>query len=205
MTKPRLFIVIAIAIVAALAGLLLARSLQHASGPSLAAATLLQPPRAMPPFSLLDTRTKPYANAQLQGHWSLLFFGFTACPDVCPTTMALLAQVQSALADLPPAQKPQVVFISIDPRRDTPEKLAAYLHFFSPDFVGLTGEQAQLDALTKSLGVPVIVHPLENGAYTLDHSSAIFMIDPKGRLRALFSAPHTVAALSADIRSITAQ
>lgn len=204
MTKPRLFVLAAIAIVAAVAGLLLARSLQSPE-PKFAAATLLQPPRALPTFSLQDIDGKPYANAQLQGHWSLLFFGFTSCPDVCPTTMALLAQVQTGLADLPPAQKPQIVFVSIDPQRDTPEKLGAYLHFFSPEFVGLTGEQAKIDALTKGLGVPVIVHPLENGAYTLDHSAAIFMTDPQGRVRALFSAPHTQAALTADIRSIVSQ
>lgn len=207
MSKSRHIPLIAAVIVAALAGLLLARSLQkpEAANPALAAGTLLEPPRTLPAFSLQDTNGRPFAAAELKNHWSLLFFGFTNCPDVCPTTMSLLAQVKRSLGDLPPAQQPQVVFISVDPQRDTPDKLAAYLHFFNPEFIGLSGEAAQIDSLTKGLGVPVIVHNLENGGYTIDHSAAIFVVDPQAKLHALFSAPHAQAALAADIRNLVTE
>lgn len=204
MLKSRLWIGIGIAIVSALAGLWLATSLRSPGTPVLQTGTMLEPARALPEFSLIDGDNRPFTQAQLQGRWSLLFFGFTNCPDVCPTTLALLAQVHTALANLPAAQQPQVVFISVDPKRDGPEQVATYTRFFNPQFIGLTGAQGQIDVFTRGLGVPVMIRPLGNGGYTVDHSSAIFLIDPQARLRALFSAPHTQAELTADIRAIVA-
>lgn len=205
MLKSRLWILIAVAIVSALAGLWMAASLRAPDAPALQTGTLLEPARSLPEFSLLSGAGQPFTKAQLQGRWSLLFFGFTNCPDVCPTTLASLAQVHAALADLTPGLRPQVVFVSVDPKRDSPEQVARYTGFFNPQFIGVTGEQDQVDALTRALGIPVIIHPLENGAYTVDHSSAVLLIDPSARLRALFSAPHTQSALAADIRRIVSQ
>lgn len=205
MFKSRLWILIAIAIVSALAGLWMAASLRAPDAPTLQTGTLLEPARGLPEFSLLSGAGQPFTKAQLQGRWSLLFFGFTNCPDVCPTTLALLAQTHTALADLAPTLRPQVVFVSVDPKRDSPAQVARYTGFFNPEFIGVTGEQKQVDALTHALGLPVMIQPLENGAYTVDHSSAVLLIDPSARLRALFSAPHTQSALAADIRRIVTQ
>ena len=97
----------------------------------------------------------------------------------------MLAQARKALADLPPAQRPQIVLVSVDPQRDTPEQLASYVRFFSPSFTGVTGTQDAIDEFTRALGVPVAISALENGDYTVDHSAAIFLIDPHGAMRAL--------------------
>ncbi len=138
--------------------------------------------------------------AQLQGRWSLMFFGFTNCPDICPTTLTLMAQVEKALSDLP--SPPQIVFVSVDPRRDTPAQVSNYIRFFSPSFVGLTGEQMQIDQLTKAMGVPVAIHDLGNGAYSVDHAATLFLLDPQARMTAIFSPPHTVETLSGDLRMV---
>jgi protein SCO1 len=164
--------------------------------------TALPEPRALPDFSLLDHHQQPFTRTQLQGHWSVVFFGYTNCPDVCPTTLALLKQVDLALSDLPAAQRPQVVFVSVDPRRDKPEQMANYVGFFNPAFIGLSGEQNQLDVLTHAMGVPVLIHDTGNGTYTVDHAATLFLIDPQGRTSALFSPPHQVTTLTADIRHV---
>src|SRR5437868_1141102 len=124
----------AVAIVAIAGGLLLARAMLGGGGEQLqlAKATLLSPPRPLPEFALTDHNGASFDQARLKQHWSLLFFGFTHCPDVCPTTLGMLAQTEKLLADLPAAQRPQIVLISVDPQRDTPQQLAAYVRFFSP-------------------------------------------------------------------------
>jgi protein SCO1/2 len=131
-----------------------------------------------------------------------LFFGFINCPDVCPTTLAVLSQVTKQVADLPQLQRPAVVFMSVDPQRDTPDKVGAYAGFFSPDFVGVTGMPEEVDNFTRALGVPVARVALDRGGYTVDHSGAIFVIDPSSSLRALFSSPRDAAELAADYRRL---
>jgi protein SCO1/2 len=192
-----------VAIVAIAGGMLLSRALlDRSEGPTLAKATLLEPARPLPPAQFVDQDGKPFGLEQLRGHWSILFFGFTHCPDVCPTTLALLAQVEKNLTDLPSAQRPHVVLVSVDPQRDTPEQLAKYVKSFSPTFTGLTGEQKALHDFTLQMGVPVAITPLPDGSYTVDHSAAIFVIDPSGALRALSSTPHNVPIIAADYRSL---
>lgn len=131
-----------------------------------------------------------------------MFFGFTTCPDICPTTLALLARVEKSLSDLPTQTRPQVVLVSVDPERDTPEQLQKYVRFFSPSFVGVTGSPAQIDEFTRAMGAPVAKRPLGEGGYTVDHSGSIFVIDPSGAMRALFSPPHSQDALVADLRAL---
>jgi protein SCO1/2 len=195
-----------VAIVAVAAGMLLSRALlDRASAPTLARATLLDPPRPLPPMAFVDQDGQPFGVAQLRGHWSILFFGFTFCPDICPTTLALLAQVEKQLADLPPEQRPHVVLVSVDARRDTPERLAQYVKSFSPTFTGITaGDQAAVEAFATQLGAPVAISPLPGDNYTVDHSAAIFVIDPNGAWRALSSPPHEVPIIVQDYRSIVA-
>jgi protein SCO1/2 len=194
-----------VAIVAIAGGMLLSRALlDRASGPTLAKATLLEPARPLPPMSFVDDRGQPFGPERLRGHWSILFFGFTHCPDVCPTTLALLAQVEKQLTDLPNEQRPQIVLMSVDPKRDTPEQLARYVKTFSPTFTGVTGDQAAMHEFALKLGVPVAITELPSGGYTVDHSAAIFVIDPSGSMRALSSTPHNVPIIASDYRSIVA-
>lgn len=137
----------------------------------------------------------------LQGHWSMLFFGYTQCPDVCPTALTLMADMAR---HLPAAERPQVLFISVDPQRDTPELLAAYMPSFDTSFVGAAGTEASLAALVKHLGVMYQRHPeTKPGIYTVDHTAGMFLIDPQARLKAVFSAPHDLQAMLADYRRLT--
>ena len=194
-----------VAIVAIAAGMLLSRTLLHrAGGPTLAKATLLEPSRPLPPMAFVDEQGQPFGPERLRGHWSILFFGFTHCPDVCPTTLALLAQVEKNLTDLPAEQRPRITLVSVDPQRDTPEQLAKYVKSFSPTFTGITGQQEAVHEFALKMGVPVAITPLPGGNYTVDHSAAIFIVDPSGALRALSSTPHTVPLIAEDYRSIVA-
>lgn len=194
-----------VAIVAIAAGMLLSRAvLDRSGGPTLAKATLIDPARPLPPMTFLDQQGQPFGPERLRGHWSILFFGFTHCPDVCPTTLALLAQVEKQLADLPSGQRPHIVLVSVDPQRDTPERLAQYVKSFSPTFTGITGEQQAMHEFALKLGVPVAISQLPGGNYTVDHSAALFVVDPSGALKALFSTPHQVPVIAEDYRSLLA-
>jgi protein SCO1 len=192
-----------VAIVAVAAGILSARwVLQRQAGVQPATATLLAPPRPLPPLALVDQDNRPFAVDRLRGRWTFVFFGFTSCPDVCPLTMAALAETSKLLANVPEKLRPQVVMISVDPERDTPERLAGYVHGFDPAFIGATGTKTAIDELAQRMGVLVAKRPLEGGSYSVDHSTSVFLIDPDGALRALFSAPHTPQLIAEDYRRI---
>jgi len=194
-----------VAIVAVASGMLLARALLNPQGAtqlSLAKATLLTPPRPLPEFELIDQDGAAFDLSRVRNHWSLLFFGFTHCPDVCPTTLGVLARTEQELAELPADERPRIVFVSVDPKRDTPQQLTSYVKFFSSTFTGVTGTQRSIDDFTRALGVPVAITPTENGDYSVDHSAAIFLIDPQGAMRALFSTPHTAQVIADDYRHI---
>ena len=202
---PSIAIAALVAIVAVASGMLLARNLLGNEGATqlgLAQATLLTPPRPLPQFALIDQSGAPFTPERLKNRWSLLFFGFTRCPDVCPLTLGVLAQAQKALKDLPAAKQPQIILVSVDPQRDNPAQLASYVKFFSPTFGGVTGTQDAIEELTGALGVPVAINKLPNGDYTVDHSAAIFLVDPNGALHALFSSPHVPAVIADDYRRI---
>jgi protein SCO1 len=192
-----------VAIVAVAAGILSARwVVQREAGVQTATATLLSPPRPLPPLALVDQDSRPFGVDRLRGRWSFVFFGFTSCPDVCPVTMTALAQTSKQLANLPEKLRPQVVMISVDPERDTPERLAGYVKAFDPTFVGATGTKPAIDELAQRMGVLVAKRPLEGGSYSVDHTTSVFLIDPDGELRALFSAPHLPQVIAEDYRRI---
>lgn len=198
-----------VAIVAIAGGMLLSRALLDGTGgPTLAKATLLEPARPLPPMAFVDEQGQPFGPERLRGRWSILFFGFTHCPDVCPTTLVQLALLEKQLTDLPAGQRPQIILMSVDPERDTPEQLAKYVKTFSPTFTGVTGvtsdSRAAMHEFALKLGVPVAITELPNGGYTVDHSAAIFVIDPSGSMRALSSTPHNVPIIASDYRSIVA-
>ena len=189
------------AITLTLAGALATAAPAPAPLPALERVMVIEP-RAVGDLAMKDQDGKPRRLADLTGAPALVFFGFTHCPDVCPTTLGMLAQVEKQLADLPEAARPQVVLVSVDPKRDTPEQLAPYVKFFSPSFTGVTGSQHDVDQFTRALGVPVATTPTANGDYTVDHSAAIFLIDPNGAMRALFSTPHVSREIAQDYRRI---
>jgi protein SCO1 len=193
-----------VTIVAVAAGILSARWLlqQQTDQPAVASATLLSPPRPLPPLALVDQDNRPFDTSRLRGGWTLLFFGFTSCPDACPLTMTALAQTNKLLADLPVERRPRVVMISVDPERDTPERLAGYVRAFDPTFVGATGTKPAIDEFAQRIGVLVATRPIDGGSYTVDHTTSVFLVDPDGALRALFSAPLTPKLIAEDYRRI---
>ena len=197
----------AVAIVAALAGMLLSRSLVQPAPqvPALSVGTWLEPGRPLPEFMLVDQAGNPFSKERLQGRWSVLFFGFTSCPDICPTTLTTLGSFEKSLQDLPASDRPQVVFVSVDPQRDTPDRVDAYVKFFSPTIQGATGTPEATAALADALHVPYAVTPLPDGTYTVDHSSALFLVAPDAALRALFSSPHDASKLAADFRQVVSR
>lgn len=200
----RTLLILLVALAATLAGAWVARTWleRRAEPPPTKAAAVYREPRALPAFELVAHDGTRFDAARLRGHWSILFFGFTNCPDVCPTTLAQLASVKRRLGDLGPAETPAVVMVSVDPKRDTPERLAQYVPYFDPSFTGATGSRETLDALTRGMGVAVHVGPVVDGTYTVDHTAALFLVNPDAKLVAVFPTPHDVETLAADYRAI---
>ena len=152
------------------------------------------PPITLPKFTLVDENHKPFTNNNLMGKWSMLFFGYTNCPDVCPTTMAVMNQV-SQLADTP--KDTQYVFISVDPKRDTPDHLKQFTTYFNPTFMGVTGKRKELDKFRDPIGAIYSYEGDTNSDnYVVNHFSGIYFIDPKGRERAYVLPPHSKTILS---------
>jgi protein SCO1/2 len=168
-------------------------------GIELTTGTWLTPSRRLAEFSLIDQHGRTFGNANLHGRWSVLFFGYTNCPDFCPTTLTTLAAIQKQLRAAHTVA-PQVVFVSVDARRDTPAQLAKYVPYFDPQFIGLTAaDQPGIEAVARELGVAVIIQPGTDGNYTVDHSGALFVVNPEGRLAAILTGPFTVDALRVDL------
>lgn len=166
---------------------------------------IVTPSRALPDFSLIDEQGRPFGTVNLRGRWSLLFFGYTNCPDFCPTTLTTLAAMNKELRAAKAQVVPRVIFVSVDAKRDTPEQLAKYVPYFDPQFIGLTAaDQPSIEAMAKKLGVAVILTPAADGSYTVDHSGAIFVLNPDGRLAAILTGPFSVAALQRDFQRIVA-
>ena len=165
-------------------------------------ATLLTPARPLPAFELVREDASPFTRADFEGDWSLVFFGFTHCPDICPATLETLAAVKRRL-EREGDPVPKVLFASVDPERDDPQTIADYVHYFDPAFQGATGTPDALDALTGELGIiSAKVWNAERTAYTVDHSASVLLIDPEARLRAVFGTPHRVEPMARDIAAI---
>ncbi|MBI5040081.1 MAG: SCO family protein [Gammaproteobacteria bacterium] len=167
--------------------------------------TRLEPPRVLQDFAALDHRGRTFTLAQLRDHWTFMFFGYTHCPDICPTTLSTLNAVARKIAALPNTPPtPQYVFVSIDPERDTPELLAKFVPYFNPDFIGVTGTPAAIDALAKQLSVLYLkVESERPDGYLMDHSAALLLIDPQGRLHALMSPPFDTNLMAQDFQKLS--
>jgi protein SCO1/2 len=165
--------------------------------------TVFGNPREIQPFTLVDHTGKTFDNHSLQGRWSFVFFGYTHCPDVCPTTLSVLNSVARKLED--PKNQVQFVFISIDPERDTPEKMGQFVSYFNGKFIGVTGTDDAIDALTRQLGV-IYARVTENSAtdnYLMDHSASVLLFDPAGRFHGVFTPPLNAADMADDFEIIS--
>lgn len=167
-------------------------------------ARVLSTPRPLPDVPSTDHEGNPFGLAGFEGHWSFAFFGFTYCPDICPATLHVLASARRLLEDLSPSDRPAVVMISVDPGRDTPERLAEYVPFFHPEFRGLSVAAPHLPELTRGFGAAYAYSPLGEDSYTVDHTASLFLVDRAGRVAAVFPTPHTAEGIAADFRRIIA-
>ena len=150
------------------------------------------------PFHLEDQNGKPVSDQDMKGRPFLVFFGFTRCPDICPTTLFEMSQMMKALG--PDADRVGALFITVDPERDTPGVLKDYLSNFDPHLRGLTGDRAAIDAAIKEYRVYAKKVPLDNGDYTMDHTAVVYLMDKDGHFVAPFNLSRTPEAEAADLR-----
>ena len=175
------------------------------SKPAVASITLLPTPRVLPEFSLQQSDGTPLTADELKGHWTLVFLGFTHCPDVCPTTLAQLAGAQKQWAALPDASRPRVLFISADPERDSPETTGNYAHGFHADTLAATAPIPQLQTFVRSLSLVFMKSPGPSGRaddYSIDHSAGFVVLDPQARMAGVVQPPFDVNAIAADIATL---
>lgn len=166
-------------------------------------ATLLVKPKPMVAFTAEDDTGQRFSEKQFRGHWTLWFFGFTHCPDLCPTTMTELHKFYELLRHEHPEDLPQVVLMTIDPERDDLARLHQYVRHFNEAFVGLRASPKTLHQLTNALGLVYLKTPhTQQASYAIDHSGSILLVDPKGRLRGYFSMPHNAAKMVHDYQMI---
>ena len=165
----------------------------------LKAVRLFPAPRAVPAFSLQQSDGTTLEPAELQGRWTVAFLGFTHCPDVCPTTLTDLSRAQAEWEHLPEGRRPRVLFVSVDPERDTPEKTGEYARYFHPATLAATAREPALENFATSLGMVYMKVPVEGGDYTMDHSSALVVLDAQGRQVGLIRPPFVPADIAADL------
>ncbi len=183
---------------ASAAGIYSARHQQSSLNPADIAGLLWPNPKQLHAFSTIDDNGAAFGLEELQGRWSFLFFGFTHCPDICPITLGVLNQVKTLIEKDGQDEDVQIIFVSIDPQRDTPAQLAAYIDYFNQEFIGLGGSPEQIQGLAGQLGVMYFRGETSAaGDYLMDHSASAFLVDPLGRLVGIFSAPHAADDIAA--------
>lgn len=188
--------ILVVALVVLVAAMFLLPRGQRGEAPQ--TATVLPEPRPLPDVPLVDEAGRATSLGAFEGGFTLLFFGFTNCPDVCPLTLAMLAQARAEIAARAPALTPRVLFVSVDPNRDTPQRIAAYLNGFDPAFEGVTAPDAELAPLLAALGVAVEKHAHGGQNYNVVHNSAVYVLDPNADWIAVSTGPHDPKALATD-------
>lgn len=199
MLKNSTLLLVVSAVVAMSAGLWLAQSTNTnealLSAPRIQGA-IYPTEKIIKPFKLVNHLGNEFTNEDLTGHWSIVFVGYTHCPDICPTTLTLMSEVHRELS----SQKinpPHVIFLTIDPERDTPEIMNSYIEYFNAEFTGLTGTPENIEKFTKNLNAvykkaPGLGGEISKDDYLMDHSSALMLINPRGNLQSILTAPHTL-------------
>jgi protein SCO1/2 len=168
----------------------------------LVAATVLPAPAPLPALSLVDDSGSAYTNANLANGWQVVFFGFTHCPDICPATLQQLAIARKQVIDAG-GQFPEILLVSVDPERDSPEVLQAYVANFGDGIRGVTGTLDEVRKFTSAIGIYFEKSGDTENNYSVDHSAAVLLIDDNGEWHSLFSAPHEVDSFAHDIPVLT--
>lgn len=165
-------------------------------------ASILPAAAELPELSLVDQDGRPMGRDAFTGHWTVVFFGFTSCPDVCPTTLSVLTQVERELRGLPAADRPRILLITVDPEHDDAARLRAYVKSFNEDFLAATGTPQAISQTAQAfgLGYARVVRP--DGSYTVEHGSGLFVVGPAAGVVATFGAPHDPRTLVSDYRLI---
>ena len=195
----------AIALAAMVTGFFAATILKNTGGnaPVAIQGAVLDAPRQIAVPELTRDDGAPFTNSDLNGRWTLMFFGYTACPDICPITMNVLAEAKRQAG----GEFPQVVLVSVDPERDAIDMLGEYVRYFDPDFVGVTGKEQMIQALALQMSVVYMKMPGESGNeddYLIDHSSSVLLVNPEGQLAAFLKAPHTPGSINDSVAAVKA-
>jgi protein SCO1/2 len=168
-------------------------------------ATVLSTPAPIAEFTLADHDGQAFTKESFRGHWSLVFFGFTNCPDICPITLHQLATARDRFAKTnPDSAPPDIVFISVDPERDSSEALKQYAQSFGEGVMGVRGDPVELSKLAKPMGIYYEVEESDEQNYNVAHSAAVIVINKRAEFHAVFSAPHDIDAIANDMRIIIA-
>ncbi len=205
----RTAIVLLTVICAAALGLLAARFVFKTSAPPALPApqaiTLLPSPRTLPAFSLQQDDGSALTPDTLKGHWTVVFLGYTHCPDICPTTLAQLSAAQKQWQALPAASRPRVLFVSADPERDTPELVTRYARAFHPDSLAATAPVPELERFARTLSLVFMKSPDPDGSpdYAIDHSAALVLLDTQARMAGVAQPPFDVPGIAADLSALT--
>ncbi|BAP42352.1 SCO family protein [Pseudomonas sp. 21LCFQ02] len=203
MTRTQKTVFISVAIVAVILGLIVQRVLSGHGGADQAALVdagiiMLPQSRPVPALKMTDQHGEPVSIDQLKDKWTLVFFGYTYCPDICPATLAQLRQIKAGLTE-EQAGRLRVVLVSVDPERDTPEQLRQYLEYFDKSFIGLRASVADLKTLSSAMSIPFIPADTSKPGYTVDHSGNLALLGPDGRQRGFIRAPLNVKKLSEQL------
>ncbi len=160
--------------------------------------SVVSPPRPLSEFQLVDSDERPFTARNLVNHWTFIVFGFTYCPDICPSTLAVLTEFREALTrEFTDAQDVNIILVTVDPERDTPAILKQYVQHFDPHFMGLSGTDANIRNLANQLGASYeITNRNASEGYTVSHSASLYLIDPQARHYATYVAPLEAASIA---------
>lgn len=198
---PSTVLILAIAFACGLALWAVQRYFSVPKQPPLQAALLYPKPRDIPNFTLTQANGKSLTKADWTGHWTLIFFGYTHCPDICPSTLAVFKQAWGELGKLGLRNQIQIDFISIDPQRDLPEQLGKYVAYFSTDFVAATGSDEELTRLTHGTG-QMFTNLDVKGNVEVDHSASVVIMNPQAQVAGMFRPPLWAPTIIADMQTL---
>ncbi len=204
MIRSKTLVLLLLGAIALGSGIWLGQRLLQPPVPPEVAGIHLEQPRPLPDFELIHESGRAFTVDDFRGRWTFIYFGYTYCPDACPMTLGQLNVVDRNLDEAGDDAPTGYLLISVDPRRDTPDRLTEYTKFFNPKFEGATGDEDELDKLAGSMGVLYRVpeDPEDPDNYLVDHSSTVLLINPDGALQAVFTPPQDPATLTADFRKI---
>jgi len=172
---------------------------------SLSNSLLYPAPREVPPFSLQLADGSEFDQDDLKNRWWLVFIGFTHCPDICPTTLQALSDAEKLWTDVDASIRPRILFVSVDPERDTAAKATEYVHYFSPDALAATSTHEVLTPFARSFGLVYMQVPLDGGGYTVDHSASIAIVNPQGQQVGLVRPPLDPKKIADDLHALIKQ